>query len=629
MVRDCKMKKNSRMKEWLPGFWLHYDQGNAGVFVNGTSALLINPMNQNLADDLIQFGIQSVDQILFTHHRRELADGLGNLKKSFSVKVYAPKNECELFTCPDKYWGAPLNRWEVLMDRSRHIPYHATHIHQIEIAKGLKEGDEFHWNDWLISVLETPGYTDGALSYMFQRADVKIIFSGDLIYSSGCIRDLYSLQHCDKKNGVELRDYHGFMGSSEQLYQSLKKIKNESPDFVVPAHGEVMYNFEEASALLEKRLKKYYHMYQEVSALRWYFPEYFKDFTADEDTLEQQETFDLPKEVSQLLGTCWLLKSNSKRAILIDPYSKACIQAVQELIDAGEIEAIDLIWITHYHWDHKDVVKEAAEIFACPISTDKTLADEVENPLAYYLPCQRDNGAKVDFKREHGESWDWQEFKLTSYFFPGQTFLHAGFLVETKQNKKYFFTGDSFTPAGIDDYCSWNRNFLGEKNGFRDCIQLLKELKPDALFNQHVSHSFKFSDKAYDHLLLNLEKREKYLQDLLPWPHPDFGLDESWVRAYPYEQKVSPGTKVSLELVVTNHSLQSEKIKGRVCLPKEWGSDIENEGIVKSQCDSGLKFEFKIPDHIEASRVILPIEVEFSGKKLGAFREAILQIREE
>ena len=41
-----------------------------------------------------------------------------------------------------------------------------------------------------------------------------------------------------------------------------------------------------------------------------------------------------------------------------------------------------------------------------------------------------------------------------------------------------------------------------------------------------------------------LEKREALLGDLLPWPHANFGLDEWWVRTYPYEQEAAAGGTV-------------------------------------------------------------------------------------
>ena len=81
------------------------------------------------------------------------------------------------------------------------------------------------------------------------------------------------------------------------------------------------------------------------------------------------------------------------------------------------------------------------------------MAEVIADPLAWRLPCISPSVARVDRATQDGESWTWHEFKLTAYHFPGQTLYHAGLLVEG-QGLRMLFVGDSFTMAGIDDYCA-------------------------------------------------------------------------------------------------------------------------------------------------------------------------------
>ncbi|MDO8685034.1 MAG: hypothetical protein Q7J78_00010, partial [Clostridiales bacterium] len=86
-------------------------------------------------------------------------------------------------------------------------------------------------------------------------------------------------------------------------------------------------------------------------------------------------------------------------------------------------------------------------------------------------------------------------------------------------------SGDSLSPAGIDDYCCGNRNFLGENRGFLQCINILRSCKPDYITNQHLGFMFAYTDNYLDYLEEKLRERFKILTALLPWNNPNFGLD--------------------------------------------------------------------------------------------------------
>ena len=106
---------------------------------------------------------------------------------------------------------------------------------------------------------------------------------------------------------------------------------------------------------------------------------------------------------------------------------------------------------------------------------------------------------------------------------------------------------------------------------------------------------------------------------------PNYGMDEQWVRPYPYEQNVAAGETVSLDLVVTNHSAQARIASCRPILPKSWGMDIPEQAItVPSKEEGHITFSIPIPTHANgAQRTVIPIDVTYDGRSLGQFREAI------
>ena len=213
---------------------------------------------------------------------------------------------------------------------------------------------------------------------------------------------------------------------------------------------------------------------------------------------------------------------------------------------------------------------------------------------------------------------------MTAYHFPGQTYYHGGLLVEGR-GVRMFFGGDSFTMAGIDDYCSGNRNLLGEDVGYEKCLRLIQELKPTHIFNCHVDPAFDFTDAEIACMLDTLAEREKCYTALFPWDHANYGMDEHWVRCYPYEQEVAPGETAQLRVEITNHSYEPRTATAHPILPASWDMEIAPaETTIPPRTDGYIGFSIPIPQHYEAlGRIVIPIDFTYNARPLGQFREAI------
>ena len=133
----------------------------------------------------------------------------------------------------------------------------------------------------------------------------------------------------------------------------------------------------------------------------------------------------------------------------------------------------------------------------------------------------------------------WHEFQLTFFEFPGQTLYHDGLLADRDGGEALFFTGDSFTPSGIDNYCLQNRDFVRDGEGYLYCLKILRGLpKKVWLVNQHVDPTFQFSDDQYTRMQAELLNQRAALAELAPWPDPNYAIDESWARIDPYGSEV-------------------------------------------------------------------------------------------
>lgn len=596
---------------------------NVGILLDGQGkALLIDCGDGRVREHLASLGVRSVERILFTHHHRDQACGAGQFTQK-GTQLFVPAAERLYFEKPETYWQDPKHRWN----------YYIFHPHRLMLVEGVpvagqyKQGDQFQWGPAQIQVLATPGHTDGSISFLIEVDGRRVIFCGDLMYDDGQLWELYSLQKGFQRGKRRISDYHGFMGAQWELKESLGRLRKLQPELLIPSHGRIIRKPAEAIEALIDQIDICYDKYVAISALRHYFPELFEEFRGRPDHMPLRPALAVP-ECLRHIGTTWILVSQeNKAALVMDCGHPGLVKTLQQMQQEGQLGPIEALWITHYHNDHVGGVAQFQKTFDCPCITDEHLAAVLTQPMAWRLPCISPHPIRVHKPTKHGQSWTWHEFKLTAFFYPGQTLYHSALLVE-RGNLRMLFVGDSHTPAGIDDYCAQNRNWLGPNVGFDRCLALLEELKPTHLFNCHVDVAFCFRPEDIRFMRKNLAEREKLFGKLMPWDHPNYGMDESWVRAFPYEQKIKPAQTAPLEVVVTNHSTKAHAAAVRAVLPTSWGGKPSDwsKSQIPPKTEQALPLQIPVPPSAKPGRYVLPIDVRFGPWDLPQFAETVLQI---
>ena len=594
--------------------YVHHGHVNTGILLDESKALLIDPSGPTFSMTCAELGISNAEHFLYTHHHR---DSLLNCPIGDNVRIGVPAKEESWFSKVETFWNDSKYRWHLYNCH----PHNLMLAEPIRVADTYSDGQEIEWGSALVTVLETPGHTDGSVTYIIEVDGQRFAFTGDLIYDEGKIWELYSLQ-----KGQQTTDYHGFLGARDELKESLEKVRQSSPDTLIPTHGNIMDNPDRAIDGLFERLETCYDKYVSISALRHYFPKLFTEYEGCTHHMPIREGKP-PPEFLHHFGTTWLIISENGEAFVMDCGSPNVIKQLQQLQSDGEISDVTQFWVTHYHDDHVNVIPEFQETFPCETIADSIVAEVITYPKAYRLPCISPAITRVDRVTSDGDSWEWNEFKMTAYHFPGQTYYHGGLLVEG-HGVRMFFSGDSFTMAGIDDYCSGNRNLLGADVGYEKCLRLIQELKPTHIFNCHVDVAFNFTDNEIDFMLSTLAEREKCYTDFFPWDHANYGMDEHWVRCYPYEQEVAQGGTAQLRVEITNHSHELRTVTAQPVLPAIWGIGIDpKETTIPLKTDGYIDFSIPIPQHVSMSgRIVVPVDITYNARPLGQFREAIFVI---
>ncbi|MFC1694365.1 MBL fold metallo-hydrolase [Candidatus Latescibacterota bacterium] len=494
--------------------------------------------------------------------------------------LVVPVGERDLFEDVDRYWSEVNNRWHIY----RFQPGPQVLVSPLPVKRAVSEGDVIEWEGYRIRVLDTPGATMGAVSYLVEVEGKTYCFSGDVLYGPGQVWNTYSLTS---------PGYKGILGNRPLLKTSLDKLDKSGASKLIPSHGDVMDNPSEATQLTADRIDEAWLLFSAISSLRIRTPARTDDGIDDPRRMPPVQVVEMVQFVRRIPHTTYLIRSKAGAVFMVDCGAD---NIVSELQRQG-VNNIEGIWVTHIHDDHIGGLAQLYSRYRCPIIADEHYAEILEHPRRFILPCIHNEGVPVARVTTHGESWKWKEFTMTAYHFPGQTQYHGGLLVEGR-GERFFFSGDSFSHYGVDNDTPANRNFLGKGRGHRKCIDVLREANPDIILHSHFDFTWRFTSEQLDYMDSILAKQEQQYALLLPWEDPNFGTDTGWVRAYPYEQDVFRGCDGVFEMRFTNHAGSPAKATVEPVLPDGWTwyTLQGNPSVtIPAGVDGGARMVFTVP----------------------------------
>jgi glyoxylase-like metal-dependent hydrolase (beta-lactamase superfamily II) len=617
-----------------PHVGIFHEAINVAVIQRNGKSLLIGSGDGAVLEAAKKLGIGSIEWVLYTDHHRDQCASAALLKKA-GVKIAVPAGEAEFFKNATGIWESADT---ILYDRMNFRPDLFILRSSVVPDGELQAGEVFHWEGLDIQVVPTPGPTDGSVSYIVDIDGKKFAFTGDLIYSPGQLWNFYMLQ---KRFPGMRGDYWGFGGAAPELLNSLDVVLSHKPVMLVPAHGAVMHDPSDAVARLKKNLDAAMSNYLTLAAWRIYFSGNFHDVPENitlpdnsspppDLSVPMLPTLPLPQAPSWLhfaSSTSWYLQAEDETIFLLDCGFYPLLQTLGQLKNNGTIKGIDGIWITHYHDDHDQSINAVRREYGAKFYVQKELQDVLENPYAYSMPALTPESIHVDHPLSEGEVINWKGYKMTGYYFPGQTIFHDGLLIE-HDGTRIFMTGDSYADFGIDDYCSYNRNFLGkDEPGYDQCFRLLLKLKPDMLVASHwgpVPYSEEYMMKG----LKLFEERRVLFSRMFPWDDPNFGLDPSWIRAYPYRQFILPGQLVTIEARVYNHGGSPRQASAQLRAPSGWRIHAAASVTIPPHTEGKIRLTAVAPSNPLRRREVLGLAVHFGDRNLGEVAEAIVDYLE-
>lgn len=615
--RRTRFAPEGALKKISENLLVFEDTTNVYVIRDGTRCVLIDFGSGKVLDHLRQAGITQVDWILHTHHHREQCQGDYKAVER-RIPIAVPAHERHLFEDAENFWR---NR------RVFHLYYvrndFNTITENIPVARSLDDYSTFRWQKTEFFVLPTPGHTLGAISLLATIDGKKTAFTGDLMYAPGKILNLYDTQV----------NYGGSEGIDLGIY-SLARLREQKPAMVCPSHGDPLPDPDSGIGETIRRLTDYYR------------------FQTGSGPSEENAPYAVSPHLIchyQTTSSFYAIVSNSGKAMFID-YGSASgvhfgnferataatdrIRFVEHNIDGLKkkfgMSQVDVAMPSHMHDDHMNGFPHLARHHGTKIWCYENMVDIFQNPRGHNLGCTLGEAFRVSRSFRHGEKFRWEEFEFEITHSPGHTEYQMALFV-TIDGNRVAFTGDAFFPNPRNDGTLRHnlifRNHV-ENDSHLKSIHNLIEHEPALIAPGH--------GKPYPvdkQIMLATEQKfrtqQKYFFDLLPEGETDFGLDPSWVKIYPYQMVLGPGSVQKAEIRVQNYRTEPMEMEVAVVAPSEWRIEPDTlKFTVPAKSHQHAPFTITVPKTWEGPgpRLAIAADVRAGKRYLGQITEAVVDV---
>ena len=372
------------------------DTCNVYVVRMGTNAVLIDFGSGDILKALPDIGVDRVTDVLMTHHHRDQAQGL-RLAVEEGACIWVPGAERDLFTNVEEHWQtrSVRNNYNVREDRF-------TITESIPITGTLPEYRTTWYGGRPFTVVPLPGHTVGSVGLITRIDGRRVAFTGDLIAGPGKLWSLAATQW----------SYAGAEGLAATTL-SLLDLQDRHPDALLPSHGEVMEEVDDAIDLLVGRLK-------ELLTVRG---EHLDVIERRNQPYVQVLPHLLCNRTAHAMS--YVILSNSGRALLIDygydqyygnpagsdrASRRPWLYTIPVLRKSFDVTRIDVVIPTHYHDDHVAGFNLMREVEEAEIWAAENIANILRDPDYHDLPCLWFEPIEVDRELPLSQKIRWEEY---------------------------------------------------------------------------------------------------------------------------------------------------------------------------------------------------------------------------
>jgi len=610
-----------------PNLFVRTDTCNIYVIKDGETAILIDLGDGSVLEHLAEIGVQRVEWVLFTHHHREQCQGYPRLKDS-GAKVAVPQAERALFERPSRFRKMrPGLGDEFSVYGSSYV---RPPVEPVGVDRDFAGMDTFEWHGYEFRCVHTPGNSPGGMSYLVKCDGRWLVFCGDVMLDGAKMHTWFDTEW----------DY-GFAKGIYALNNSAGLLEDFDPVLLLPSHGPVVRNPKPQLQQFQKKLRHLERLY-----VRGYPVHTFA--AADQDRVSKPMVIPSVWQITphmfkfkgaDLSPNFTLILADSGRGLVVDcglldpAFLDKSIELMQKHLG---LKKIDATIITHMHGDHILEAPYLRDKWGAQIWTLDRIVNQFERPERYnYAAAVQAYGksfesVRIDRAFKPGEQFEWEGYKFTVDWMPGQTefalCMHADI-----DSRKVAFTGDAIfaNPAdpeqtGHEAMVAHNSAILEE--GYIYVADYLRRLKLDLLVG---GHSFVMDRPA--ELIERFGNWARQMRQTFQTLSADedyrYWFDPFWVRAEPYRVRLQKGKAAEVTLYVRNfrqreqsHHIEIHVPSGIASEPAVW------EGNVPGEAKEGFVVRLTAGADAPAGVSIVALDVTLDGQRYGQWFDFIVLV---
>jgi len=621
------LKWSSLEKEGFPGLFLWTDTCNVYAIRDGDAAILIDLGDGSVIEALPQIGVKRIEWVLFTHHHREQCQGYPRLR-GIQAKIAVPEAERALFERPASFRKMKPRLNDPFTVHS--ASYVRPPVQAIPVDRAFSRMDTFRWNQYEFWCVDTRGNSPGSMSYLVKVKGLWFAFSGDVMLDGARMHNYFDTEW----------DY-SFASGIYALHNSAALLQSFDPFLLLPSHGPVIPKPNPQLQQYQKKLRRL-----ESMVVRGYDEGRFAN--ADQDRVSKPTAVPFLWQVTPHLykfkGPNFhvnfaMILSDNGRALLVDCGlfdEKFLDQSILLMKERLGLKQIDAVLISHMHGDHFLDAPHLREKWGAQIWALDRMADQIQRPerYDYAAPIQsygRAFGAvHVDRVLKSGETFEWEGYKLTADWMPGQTEFAMG-LHGIIDGKKVVFTGDNIFGDPRDSKESGHEAIVARNSGILEegyiyGAEFLRRINPDILVGGHsfVMGRPKGLIRRYRHWAYEIRNTFRSLstgQDYRYW------FDPYWVRAEPYRSIVKRGEAAEVLVQVRNfrrhpqrHRIEIRPPPGLAALPEVL------EGTLAAETRQKFPVHIRAKDDAAPGVQIVAFDITLDGHRYGEWFDFIVQV---
>lgn len=600
---------STELVQVAPGVYSFKDTCNVYAIVKSKEAILIDFGSGGVLNELPVIGVEKIDWILHTHFHRDQTQG-DDLAKTRGIKIAVPASERKYFDNVEKFWNE--KRVFILYDMRNEF---FAPRQNITTDYELRPNTTFAWNGINIKIIASPGHTEGSLSFLLEAGGKRVMFCGDLVASEGKIPTMHDLEW----------PYVGTSGIDAEMRSLSFVVRGNAPELLLPSHGSSSENPEVWTPRLLSLLAKIDNEYDWSRTVQWR-PGFVPGSTGP---LQITKHIWQMRQVGFSHGVGYLIVADSGHAMLLDINAKET-PYLDQMEKVTGFKTIDFIVPSHYHEDHVGGINTVKKKYGAKLWAMDHMADVLEHPMAYNLPCLWPEPMKVDRVLHDGEKVSWEGIPLQFFYLPGQTEYTEGLLMEI-DGQRLLFDGDNVahplpgTPLLGHFVC---RNYQRIGGGHVYAARKLLELRPDYVCPQHFEWN-RATLETLDSYLRSSEEVQEAWRQIIDQPDPQIGVDNNWASFYPYQAEAGPGDTIHYELRIRNWIYRDSHVRAAIRFPEGWivmPSVVELDIPAKSQ--AAARFEVRVPSSEKRlnRRFVLTADIWRDGEHLGEVTEGLVNM---